>query len=140
MRLIDADALEKRFEYLETVGNDLVHKVTEEEQGIRMAYHLAKYETHVAPTIVDTGSLLPQWIPVTERLPPEEQYVLITQKERYPGQAKEGEFHPVVKACFSDNCWFMSDGEIYFYDEDVVYAWMPLPEPYEPDGVGQEGE
>lgn len=30
MRLIDADALEKRFEYLETAGNDLVHKVTEE--------------------------------------------------------------------------------------------------------------
>lgn len=29
MRLIDADALEKRFEYLTPVGNDLVHKVTD---------------------------------------------------------------------------------------------------------------
>ena len=60
MRPIDADALEKRFEYLETVGNDLAHKVTEEEKGIPMAYHLAKYETQVAPTIVDTGNLRPQ--------------------------------------------------------------------------------
>lgn len=59
MRLIDADPLEKRFEYLETVGNDLAHKVTEEEKGRRIAYHLAKYETHVAPTI-DSESLRPQ--------------------------------------------------------------------------------
>ena len=51
MRLIDADDLEKRFGYLATVGNDLVHKVTEEEKGVRTAFRLAKYETHVAPTI-----------------------------------------------------------------------------------------
>lgn len=56
MRLIDADDLEKRFGYLATVGNDLVHKVTEEEKGVRTAFRLSKYETHVAPTI-DTGSL-----------------------------------------------------------------------------------
>ena len=66
MRLIDADALEKRFEYLETFENDLVHKVTE-EKGMRIAYHLAKYETHVAPTI-DTGSLRVHgmWMPFYE--------------------------------------------------------------------------
>ena len=132
MRLIDADELYEtleqiRMDYIdeESMGSDFVAQVIELVQD----EYIAK-----APTI-DPERLRSQWIPVAKRLPPEEQYVLITQKERYPGQAKEGEFHPVVKACFSDNCWFMSDGEIYFYDEDVVYAWMPLPDPYEPDGV-----
>lgn len=60
MRLIDADSLEKRFDYLATVGNDLIHKVTEEEKGMRIAYRLAKYETHVAPTI-DLKNLKRYW-------------------------------------------------------------------------------
>ena len=122
MRLIDADAL------LEKLNKRKVPYRRDIDKAIR--------EMTVYAPIINK----PQWIPVAERLPPEEQYVLITQKERYPGQAEEGDFHPVIEACFSDNCWFMSDGEIYFYDEDVVYAWMSLPEPYEPDGVKDEGE
>lgn len=46
---------------------------------MRTAYHLAKYETHVAPTI-SPESLRPQWIPVTERLPEEKQRVLVRCK------------------------------------------------------------
>ena len=67
MRLIDADALEERFKYLATVGNDLVHKVTEEEKGMRVTYRLSKYETHMAPTI-DPESLRVHgmWMPFYE--------------------------------------------------------------------------
>lgn len=132
MRLIDADRLR---EFFETESGDQSYKFID----LSTAFKFALRTIDKAPTI-DPDVLRPQWISVAERLPPEEQYVLITQKERYPGQAEEGEFHPVVESCFSDNCWFMSDSEIYFYDEDVVYAWMPLPEPYEPDGVKDEGE
>lgn len=127
MRLIDADALEKRFEYLENVGNDLAHKVTEEEKGRRMAYHLAKYETHVAPTIVDTGNLRPQWIPVAERLPEKYEDVLITY--RIPNE----------KAA---RIWFGYRVETgwcaYGVDRPNPTAWMPLPEPYEPEDLKQE--
>lgn len=125
MRPIDADELKK--------------KAYPFPCAIGVEYAVTLRAIDETPTVDAETVRHGRWIPVAERLPPEEQYVLITQKERYPGQAKEGEFHPVVKACFSDNCWFMSDGEIYFYDEDVVYAWMPLPEPYEPDGAKMDG-
>lgn len=122
MRLIDADALEKRFEYLATVGNDLVHKVTEEEKGMRTAYRLAKYETHVAPTI-DTESLRPQWIPVAERLPETSQDVLITKRKEF-GTVR------VMKAFYMSS----DDGGIWASqcgtDTAGVIAWLPLPEPY----------
>ena len=119
MRLIDADALEKRFEYLATVGNDLVHKVTEEEKGVRTAYHLAKYETHVAPTIEPK----PQWIPVTERLPDvcrDEKGVLIPFLVSGAG----GKYPSI--AVYNNGIW--SAG---LFRVDVT-AWMPLPSVYKP--------
>lgn len=51
MRLINADNLEDRFEYLSNFANDLTHKVTEAERSKRITYKLAKYETQVQPTI-----------------------------------------------------------------------------------------
>ena len=120
MRLIDADDLEKRFEYLATVGNDLVHKVTEEEKGMRTAYHLAKYETHVAPTI-SPESLRPQWIPVTERLPDvcrDEKGVLIPFLVSGAG----GKYPSI--AVYNNGIW--SAG---LFRVDVT-AWMPLPSVY----------
>lgn len=139
MRLIDADVLEKRFEYLETFGNELAHKVTDEEKGRRIAYHLAKYETHVAPTIVDTGSLRSQWIPVTERLPdydpdPGERFPMLIIFTKRDG-VTPGLYNECTKkwfACELRTCVFAETAE-----EDVI-AWMPLPDAYEPENVEKE--
>lgn len=135
MRLIDADALEKRFEYLETFENDLVHKVTEEEKGMRIAYHLAKYETHVAPTI-DTESLRPQWIPFTWRETTAEDGI---DPEEFPlmacGELPENGQDILVTN--GDRVWsdtFWDDAGLYLDScidlVEYVEAWMPLPEPY----------
>ena len=143
MRPIDADALEKRFEHLETFGNEFVHKVTEEEKGMRIAYHLAKYETHVAPTIVNTGSLRPQWIPVTwHKTTPDDGI----DAERYPifldcRMPEEGEeilvtngIHVWLDVCDVYDGYGLESGS----DWIDMTAWMPLPEPYEPEDVEQE--
>lgn len=122
MRLIDADALEKRFEYLTTVGNDLAHKVTEEEKGMRIAFRLAKYETHVAPTIEPKS----QWIPVTDKLPEIPQNVIATRR------TKNGAVR-VIKASYipsdDEGVWVSECGT----DATGVIAWMPMPEPYKED-------
>ena len=139
MRLIDADALEKRFEYLATVGNDLVHKVTEEEKGMRIAYRLSKYETHVAPTIDPK----PQWIPVTERLPED------CDERFYMCVVENHESDPPMYLQYLENTGFglwsnvFDEHTLGFVGSDFstneelgyekVLAWMPLPEPYKED-------
>ena len=128
MRLIDADALEKRFEYLETFGNELVHKVTEEEKGIRMAYHLAKYETHVAPTIVDTGSLRPQWIPVAERLPKKQAWyhVAIRDKKTMRVSVEQDLYSVETAKNFGHEIGFCKANR--WPEREELIAGMPLPE------------
>ena len=145
MRLIDADALEKRFEYLATVGNDLVHKVTEEEKGIRTAYHLAKYETHVSPTI-DTRSLQPRWIPFLWRETKEDDSY---DPEEFPLMAcgelpENGQDILVTNGChvwsdafFDDNGLYLDSGNDLVED---VTAWMPLPEPYKPEKIEDDDD
>ena len=61
----------------------------------------------------------PKWIPVSERLPENlNQEVLISLEWGIDiGRYSDGEWHSE---------W------IYRYDDGNVLAWMPLPEPYEP--------
>ena len=66
-----------------------------------------------------------QWIPCSERLPEEEEYILLSFANytgldigRYENDGENDKFYPG------------DDEETYAHYGLVVNAWMPLPEPY----------
>lgn len=68
---------------------------------------------------------LGQWIPISERLPEEEEYILLSFANytgldigRYENDGENDKFYPG------------DDEETYAHYGLVVNAWMPLPEPY----------
>lgn len=70
-----------------------------------------------------------QWIPITEKLPDLDKYVLattswgtITIAERW-------------KDTKGEEKWFVSEGECNAERDDIV-AWKPLPEPYKGEADG----
>lgn len=68
----------------------------------------------------------PHWIPVTERLPEDEEDVLVTYKTT-------DKIHPCqYHADGSKNPWYSYIDKCRAY-MNVVLAWMPLPEPYKGD-------
>lgn len=62
----------------------------------------------------DFEKLLPHWIPCSERLPDNDESVLISNS------------HGVTKAWWNGRCWTSIGVKKY----KTVTAWMPLPEPY----------
>lgn len=66
----------------------------------------------------------PQWIPCSEKMPKEDEEVLITFSKN------------MAVGCFCEYGWYVvSGGEWYTScteDEEQPIAWMPLPEPYQP--------
>lgn len=66
-----------------------------------------------------------QWIPISERLPEEEEYILLSFANytgldigRYEKDGENDKFYPG------------DDEETYAHYGLIVNAWMPLPEPY----------
>lgn len=123
MRLIDADKLANS---LENNLQSFEEMISEHGKGIahgtRIALGLVKEQPTISPE-----SLRPQWIPVTERLPETSQDVLITRRREW-GTAR------VMKAFYMPS----DDGGIWASqcgtDTTGVIAWLPLPEPYTPEG------
>ena len=62
------------------------------------------------------------WIPVSERLPEDEQEILFSTKT---GRVHSGKYHDDDSA----NQWYSHKDKCRAWN-NVVSAWMPLPEPY----------
>lgn len=63
----------------------------------------------------------PKWVPVSERLPELDVYVIATTQ-----------WYEITMACrIGDGEWFIHEDNANAYDDDIL-AWMPLPEPYRP--------
>lgn len=70
------------------------------------------------------------WIPLSERLPEHGQEVLGCEKDGFITRYRYDAEEPA--------CW-IDDHEEFFSLDDVV-AWMPLPEPYKPNGKMEESQ
>jgi hypothetical protein len=78
------------------------------------AWHTAE---DIADMLIANGVTVQEWIPVTERLPENEQWVLCIMKD--------GRFR-VFQWSYIDWQW---NDELEWYDEYDVTCWMPLPQP-----------
>ena len=141
MRLIDADKLANS---LENNLQSFEEMISEHGKGIahgtRIALGLVKEQPTIAPE-----SPQPQWIPVTERLPEcgehyESNDVLVSVDYR-PDDPEETKDTFVSIDHVRFNCFEQGEFSIERdnpYDTEpspyFVTHWMPLPEPYTPDG------
>ena len=117
MRLIDVDALQERFFYLNGYAfRDPQIQLEDEDVQRRMSEHritmasvakiLAEYPTYSG------------WISVEERLPEIYEVVLIYVDGR------------MAQAALSyENRWYCTGFGTYIHDSYKVTHWMPLPEP-----------
>lgn len=110
MRLIDADKLKIKSEYMHDICGETMIRV---EDVARIINEMPAIDIH------------PQWILCSERLPKLNEFVLVTDGNN-------------IHISYLSNChslmtddiyeWVDNYGYINFFDERK--AWMPLPEPY----------
>ena len=70
----------------------------------------------------------PQWIPVSERLPEESEYYIITANDGVGHRTTFAKFQKKAKS------WDLTGARSYWR----VIAWMPLPEPYGKEDLRDE--
>lgn len=150
MRLIDADRLTKSFET--EIGEHLC-----EFGGWCTAFQDAQRIIDKAPTI-DPEVLRPQWIPVAERFPEnashtEAHYTMCMVMTKYG--VTEGWYNQDRESWFI-LFWYIKprfqERDIDFVrgyiprlvkiplHNGIITAWMPLPEPYDPEDIEKEGK
>ena len=108
MRCIDADELEKE-------GWSL-------HRTIRVDKHTEEYQTKPLKR-VPTIDPEPQWIPCSEGLPANDDFVVVTVLD------ESGD----TPYRYSDFGWYFNVAKCWIIDAEQrtdVIAWMPLPEPY----------
>lgn len=72
----------------------------------------------------------PRWIPVSERLPEDEQEILFSTRT---GRVHSGKYHDDGSA----NPWYSHRDKCRAWN-NVVTAWMPLPQPYKAESEDKE--
>ena len=77
--------------------------------------------------IVNEVLTVGEWIPCSERLPEDNDIVLVQLNGKHSDGSKY--IDAIYTGCFSDNEQWNVDGEGRI-DDAIVVAWMPLPEPY----------
>lgn len=110
MRLIDADRL------CEDLLNRWSIADTKKEELIRQVM------ADIVTPIVVSQPTVNQWIPVSERLPKDKQEILFSTKT---GRVHSGRYHDDN----SVNQWYSHKDRARAWN-NVVIAWMPLPEPW----------
>lgn len=92
---------------------------------------LAAYEdTGLTPEEIMDGKMLTGWIPCSERLPSEEEFLKSYLRNHYAAEFLVqiyGASRPTT-LYYRDGVWFDDD-----FDKHNVIAWQPLPEPWEGD-------
>lgn len=122
MRPIDADSFERDLK--EKLLPLLVEKYGKEEamKGLHFSLQDCISNIQGQPTITQSEQ---RWIPVTERLPEENEYVLLCNRELEPDE--EAGYSRMAVGWLEDRkfcCWDDRAARKEFV------AWMPLPEPY----------
>jgi len=67
---------------------------------------------------------MPEWISVKERLPENDDWVLIWYRD------KDGDYYPTVGRFKENGCWSTDvDANDFAYPPEEITHWMPIPEP-----------
>ena len=74
--------------------------------------------------VMPKGTFVSRWIPVSEKLPEDGQNVLFSTKT---DRVFEGKYYADTSA----HNWLSYKDDTYAWN-NVVTAWMPLPQPYTP--------
>ena len=69
-----------------------------------------------------------RWIPVSERLPFSEYGESDAVLATYRSRQWQDDYRWIKRLYYNGGVWCYPTGEVY---EDIVTAWMPLPEPYQ---------
>lgn len=143
MRAIDADALKEdltRFYDNEVTARKLIDEqptiqpeITH-EQAVEYLQSTGWMRKHDLQMMLDGVHRLtvqpePHWIPVTERLPEDDVYVLLTVR-RMDDSYNHVPFISTGYISWNHQCWWCAhDGNCKDANVEVL-AWMPLPEPF----------
>lgn len=119
MKLIDADRL------CEDLLNRWNIADTRKEELIRQVM-----ADIVTPIVISQPTVEPQkWIPVSERLPDLDKYVLCTVNDQ--GEGNEVAMMCLTTSIRADDYYWTDYACEYSWELCEVFAWMPLPDPWE---------
>jgi hypothetical protein len=131
----DSSELEKNSKKLEKNFGELDCISRAEALNCLKATELKKFDWIIdaREKISNLPSVTPQprWIPISERLPEDSQFVLMTIR-RIGEHYNHEPFISVGYISWNQTAWWCAhDGDCKSHDV-IVDAWMPLPKPYEP--------